>query len=87
MQTRWVLLIMGLVWALTAFPMLGAVGFATTVGCRVALGAGEGPAFPVALHLDHGFDQAAATLLLYQAADKQDRFFPLPHGGRRCTDG
>ena len=50
MQTRWVLLIMGLVWALAQFPMLGTVGFATTVACRVALGAGEGPAFPVALH-------------------------------------
>ena len=50
MQTRWVLLIMGLVWALTQFPMLGTAGFATAVACRVALGAGEGPAFPVALH-------------------------------------
>ena len=50
MQTRWVLLIMGLVWALTQFPMLGTVGFATAVACRVALGAGEGPAYPVALH-------------------------------------
>ncbi len=50
MQTRLVLLIMGLVWALAQFPMLGTVGFATTLACRVALGAGEGPAFPVALH-------------------------------------
>jgi MFS transporter, ACS family, D-galactonate transporter len=50
MQTRWALLIMGLVWALTQFPMLGTVGFATAVACRVALGAGEGPAYPVALH-------------------------------------
>lgn len=50
MQTRWVLLIMGLVWALTQFPMLGTVGFATAIACRVALGAGEGPAYPVALH-------------------------------------
>jgi MFS family permease len=49
-QTRWALLIMGLVWALTQFPMLGTVGFATAVACRVALGAGEGPAYPVALH-------------------------------------
>src|SRR5215470_11465798 len=49
-QTRWALLTMGLVWALTQFPMLGTVGFATLVACRVALGAGEGPAFPVALH-------------------------------------
>ena len=49
-QTRWALLTMGLVWALTQFPMLGTVGFATLVGCRVTLGAGEGPAYPVALH-------------------------------------
>src|SRR6476619_4931048 len=38
-QTRWALLTMGLVWALTQFPMLGAVGLATLVACRVALGA------------------------------------------------
>ena len=49
-QTRWALLVMGLVWALTQFPMLGNVGFATVVACRIALGAGEGPADPVALH-------------------------------------
>jgi MFS transporter, ACS family, D-galactonate transporter len=48
--TRWVLLVMGLVWALTQFPMMGAVGFGTLVACRIALGAGEGPAAPVALH-------------------------------------
>jgi MFS family permease len=49
-QTRWLLLVMGLVWALTQFPMLGNIGFAAVVACRVALGAGEGPAAPVALH-------------------------------------
>jgi ACS family D-galactonate transporter-like MFS transporter len=49
-QTRWALLVMGLIWALTQFPMLGTVGFTTLVACRVALGAGEGPAYPVALH-------------------------------------
>ncbi|HJU19417.1 MAG TPA: MFS transporter [Stellaceae bacterium] len=48
--TRWVLLAMGLVWALAQFPMLGPVGFATLVACRVTLGAGEGPAYPVSLH-------------------------------------
>src|SRR5262249_48744535 len=36
--------------AVTELPMLGRVGFATVVACRVALGAGEGPAYPVALH-------------------------------------
>ena len=49
-ETRWALLIMGLVWALTQFPMLGSVGFATIMASRIALGAGEGPALPVALH-------------------------------------
>ena len=49
-QTRWVLLVMSIVWALTQFPMLGTVGFTTVLACRVALGAGEGPAYPVALH-------------------------------------
>ena len=49
-QTRWVLLVLGLIWALTQFPMLGSVGFETLIACRIALGAGEGPASPVALH-------------------------------------
>jgi ACS family D-galactonate transporter-like MFS transporter len=49
-QTRWVLAAMVLIWALTQFPMIGPVGFGTLVACRVALGAGEGPATPVALH-------------------------------------
>src|SRR5580704_6390513 len=40
-QTRWALLAMGLVWALTQFPMMGAAGFGTLVACRIALGAGE----------------------------------------------
>lgn len=49
-QTRWALAVMGLVWALSQFPMLGNVGFGTVVACRIILGAGEGPAAPVALH-------------------------------------
>src|SRR5262249_5360715 len=49
-QTRWVLLTMGFIWALTQFPMIGSVGLGTLVACRIALGAGEGPTTPVALH-------------------------------------
>jgi len=49
-QTRWALLVMGLVWAVSQFPMLGSAGFGTIIACRIALGAGEGPAYPVALH-------------------------------------
>jgi MFS family permease len=48
--TRWVLLAMGLVWALAQFPMVGTVSFTTLVICRIILGAGEGPAFSVAAH-------------------------------------
>ena len=49
-QTRWALLVMGLMWALTQFPMIGSAGFFTIVASRIALGAAEGPAYPVALH-------------------------------------
>jgi ACS family D-galactonate transporter-like MFS transporter len=50
LQTRWVLLAMGVIWALTQFPMIGNVGFGMLIAARIALGAGEGPATPVALH-------------------------------------
>ena len=49
-HTKSALLVMGLVWALTQFPMVGTVGLSTLIACRIALGAGEGPAYPVALH-------------------------------------
>src|ERR1700758_2150413 len=49
-QTRWVLLILAIIWALAQFPMVGTVSFTTLVICRIILGAGEGPAFSVAAH-------------------------------------
>src|ERR1700742_646330 len=49
-QTRWVLLILALIWALAQFPMVGTIGFATLLICRIILGAGEGPAASVAAH-------------------------------------
>ncbi|MBR0794309.1 MFS transporter [Bradyrhizobium jicamae] len=49
-QTRWVLLILAVIWALAQFPMIGSVSFATLLICRIILGAGEGPAFSVAAH-------------------------------------
>src|SRR6516225_6693169 len=48
--TRWVLLALALIWALSQFPMVGAVGFSTLLICRIILGAGEGPAASVAVH-------------------------------------
>ena len=49
-DTRWVLLILALIWALAQFPMVGTVSFTTILICRVILGAGEGPAAAVATH-------------------------------------
>lgn len=49
-ETRWVLVVLALVWALSQFPMVGEVGFVTLMVCRIILGAGEGPAFSVAAH-------------------------------------
>jgi MFS family permease len=48
--TRWVLLILAVIWALAQFPMVGTVGLTTLLICRIILGAGEGPAFSVAAH-------------------------------------
>ena len=44
------LLVMAIVWSLVQFPMLGTVTLEVLIGCRVVLGAGEGPAAPVATH-------------------------------------
>src|SRR6476646_11343959 len=49
-DTRWVLLVMAVIWSLAQFPMVGTVSFTTLVICRIILGAGEGPAFSVAAH-------------------------------------
>ncbi|MGY3449586.1 MFS transporter [Bradyrhizobium sp. USDA 4353] len=48
--TRWVLLVLALIWAVAQFPMVGTVGFTTLLICRIILGAGEGPAASVAVH-------------------------------------
>ncbi|MFH0300124.1 MFS transporter [Bradyrhizobium sp. 31Argb] len=49
-ETRWVLLVLALIWALAQFPMVGTIGFTTLLICRIILGAGEGPAASVAAH-------------------------------------
>lgn len=48
--TRWVILVLALIWALAQFPMVGTVGLTTLMACRILLGAGEGPAGAVAVH-------------------------------------
>ncbi len=49
-ETRLVLLVLALIWAVVQFPMFWEVSFTTLLICRIILGAGEGPAFSVAAH-------------------------------------
>jgi predicted MFS family arabinose efflux permease len=48
-STRWVLLVMAIIWSLSQFPMVGTVSFTTLLICRIIL-ARRGPAFSVAAH-------------------------------------
>jgi MFS family permease len=47
---RWLLLGLVAFWSLLQFPMIGTVGFLTLVVCRILLGAGEAPAYPLTVH-------------------------------------
>lgn len=49
-QTKHTLLVMAIIWSVVQFPMLGMVSLETLIICRIILGAGEGPAGPVATH-------------------------------------
>ncbi len=47
---RWLIAGMAIVWTLAQAPLAATVGIGTLLASRVLLGAGEGPALPVALH-------------------------------------
>lgn len=49
-QARRILLVMAIIWSLVQFPMLATVNLEVLMACRIVLGAGEGPAAPVATH-------------------------------------
>lgn len=49
-KTRWLLVGLALTWAAVQFPLALPVSFGTVLACRVLLGFGEGPAYPLALH-------------------------------------
>ena len=48
--TKLVLTVMALIWAFAQLTMLGVGSLPILMASRIALGAGEGPAYPVALH-------------------------------------
>jgi MFS family permease len=61
--TKPLLLSLALVWAAAQAPMAGSVTFTTLLAARVLLGAGEGPAFPLAVHAVHKwFDNTRRTV-------------------------
>ncbi len=87
-QTRWALLAMGLIWALSQFPVLGSASFETLIACRVVLGAGEGPAYAVALHAAYKWlpneKRTLPTSIISQGATVGPLVaLPLPSMGHR----
>ena len=62
-RTKPLLLALALLWAAAQAPMAGTVTFTTLLTARVLLGAGEGPAFPLALHAVYKwFDDTRRTV-------------------------
>ncbi|GAA3677660.1 hypothetical protein GCM10023081_14920 [Arthrobacter ginkgonis] len=53
--TRWILLTMGVSWAVLQFPMLFGGGAAVLLVTRILLGGAEGPATPITLQHVHGW--------------------------------
>ena len=49
-STKIVLAVMAFIWAASLMPMIFLASFTALVASRIVLGAGEGPAYPVALH-------------------------------------
>lgn len=54
-STRWILLTMGISWAVLQFPMLFGGGAAVLLVTRILLGGAEGPATPISLQHVHGW--------------------------------
>jgi MFS transporter, ACS family, D-galactonate transporter len=48
---KWLLAALALTWAVAQLPLAWPVSFVILLACRVLLGAGEGPASPLALHV------------------------------------
>ncbi|SAL88914.1 major facilitator transporter [Caballeronia choica] len=49
-NTKWIITGLALIWAVTQFPIAWWPTLPMLVACRVILGIGEGPAYPVAIH-------------------------------------
>jgi MFS family permease len=63
LNPTWLLAGLALVWVAAQVPMIWPASFATLVICRIVLGAGEGPALPLAMHATYAaFDDRRRSL-------------------------
>jgi MFS family permease len=49
-ETKWLILCMILIWSVCQLPIAFATSTVTIIACRLVLGVGEGPAWPVSVH-------------------------------------
>ncbi|CAG9274329.1 MFS transporter [Paraburkholderia unamae] len=63
LDPTWLLAGLALVWVAAQVPMIWPASFATLLACRILLGAGEGPALPLAMHVTYeAFDDRQRSL-------------------------
>lgn len=63
LNATWLMAGLALVWVLAQMPMIWSTSFATLLACRIVLGAGEGPALPLAMHVTYEcFDDRQRSL-------------------------
>jgi MFS transporter, ACS family, D-galactonate transporter len=71
-EAKRTLLIMAIIWSLVQFPILGTTSIEVLIACRIFLGAGEGPAAPVATHALYkwfpDFKRAVPTAIIAQGS-------------------
>jgi MFS family permease len=69
---KWLLAALALIWAVAQLPLAWPTSFAMLLLCRVLLGAGEGPASPLALHVVYTWfddrERNLPTLIVQQGA-------------------
>ncbi|RFU46996.1 MFS transporter [Paraburkholderia sp. DHOC27] len=69
---RWLLAALALTWACAQLPLAWPTSFGVLVLCRILLGAGEGPASPLALHVVYSWfddrERNLPTLIVQQGA-------------------
>jgi MFS transporter, ACS family, D-galactonate transporter len=69
---RWLLAALALTWTCAQLPLAWPASFAVLIFCRILLGAGEGPASPLALHVVYSWfedhERNLPTLIVQQGA-------------------